>query len=47
MLAKPTLAGKTVTLRPSTAERAEAMFAGLSDKEFVRLTLDSVARAAE
>lgn len=35
---KPVLTGKTVTLRPVTAEDAEAMFATLGDEEAMRLT---------
>lgn len=38
MLDKPILKGKVVTLRPITAEDAEAMFASLSDREAMKLT---------
>ena len=38
MLDKPVLRGQNVMLRPITAEHAEAMFAGLSDGEAMRLT---------
>ena len=38
MLDKPVLRGEHVTLRPVTADDAEAMFAGLSDEEAMELT---------
>lgn len=38
MLEKPILRGTRVTLRPITERDAEAMFAGLSDEESMRLT---------
>ncbi len=38
MLDKPILKGKTIALRPITAEDAEAIFAGLGDEEALKLT---------